>query len=94
MKTIRLLVVVVSCVLLTHKTSHAEDPTSAREDVDLRLKASSTSRASHLHPGFSTGIANATPNNPHLGCLTSIGGPANKFRNVTAINGTGIKPKP
>jgi hypothetical protein len=93
-KTIRLLVVVISCVLLTHKTSHAEDPKSAREDFDLRLKASPTDPASHLHPGISTGIANATPNKPHPARLTSIGGPANKFRNITAINGTGIKRKP
>jgi hypothetical protein len=94
MKTIRLLFAMMSCLLLLRAICHAEDPKSKSADVNLRQKKSVNDRTLHVHPLTAAPLTKPSPNNLRNQRPAIIGGPANKFKNTSAINGTGMKRKP
>jgi hypothetical protein len=92
MKNIRFLW--ISGLLLLRATCHAEDPKRASVDVDSRQNKAVNERTPHVRPLTTIPLTKSSPNNLRNQNPAIIGGPANKFRNASAINGTGMKHKP
>jgi hypothetical protein len=93
MKTTRLLFAVMSCLLLSRATCHAEDPKKS-VDVDLRQNKVPKNRTLSFRPAPTLSSSKSSPNNLRNQRPAIIGGPADKFRNPSAINGTRMKRKP
>jgi hypothetical protein len=94
MKNIRLLFAVINCLLLPHSTCNAEDPKKASAGVGLRQNKAVNQRALHVRPPTAVPVTKSSPNNLRNQNPAIIGGPADKLKNATAINGTGMKRKP
>jgi hypothetical protein len=94
MKNIRLLFAVISCLLLPRSTCHAEDPKSTSVNVDLRQNKAVNERTFHVRPLTAIPFTRSSPNNLRNQNPAIIGGPADKLKNATAVNGTGMKHKP
>jgi hypothetical protein len=93
MRTIYLLAVVFSSLLLTRATSHADDPKKASADFDLRQNKSVNERTLRARPPASVPITKASPESSRRHSPAIIGGPANKLKSAPVINGTGMKHK-
>jgi hypothetical protein len=94
MKNIHLLFAVISCLLLPRATCNAEDPKSTSVNVDSRQDKAVNERSLHVRPLTAVPLTKSSPNNLRNHNPAIIGGPADKFRNTSAINGTGMKRKP
>jgi hypothetical protein len=94
MKNIRLLFAVTSCLLLPRSTCHAEDPKSTSVNVDLRQNKAVNERTLHVRPLTAIPSTKSSPNNLRNQNPAIIRGSTDKFRNASAINGTGMKRKP
>lgn len=94
MKNIRFLFAILSCLLLLRATCHAEDPKNESVDVDLRQNKAVNQRTLSVRPLTTVPFTKSSPNNLRNQRPAIIGGPADKFRNPSAINGTGMKRKP
>ena len=78
MKALRFFFAVTSCLLVTLAISHAEDHSKSDRSLRVRLPV--------IAPFAKSSLANSRNHGPAI-----IGGPANKFKNAAAINGTGFK---
>jgi|HubBroStandDraft_3_1064219.scaffolds.fasta_scaffold1163945_1 hypothetical protein len=94
MKTLRFLLAVISCLLPMRATSHAEEPKSASAGVDFHANKAVNDRTVHLRSSIALPLTKASLKNLRNRGPAIIGGPANKFRNTTALDGTGMKHKP
>jgi hypothetical protein len=94
MKNIHLLFAVISCLLLPRATCNAEDPKSTSVDVGLRQNKAVSNRTFHVRPLTAVPFTKSSPNNLRNQSPAIIGVPADKLKNATAINGTGMKCKP
>jgi len=94
MRTIYLLTVVLSWLLLTRATAHADDPKKASADSDFRQKKSLNERTLRARPPASVPLTKASPESSRRHSPAIIGGPANKLKSAPGINGTAVKPKP
>jgi hypothetical protein len=106
MKKIRFLVVVAAvlrrrglfamtiCFLLLRATCNAGDPKSKSVDVDLHQNKAVSNRTLHVRPLTAVPFTRSSPSNFRNQGPAIIGGPADKLKNATAINGTGMKRKP
>ena len=92
MKNIRLLW--ISCLLLLRARCDAEDPKSTSVNVDPRQNKAAGNRTLYVRPASTVSFSKSPPKNLRNQNLAIIGGPANKSKNATAINGTGMKRKP
>jgi hypothetical protein len=70
------------------------DPKSTSADVDLRQTKAVNDRTLCVRPPTIAPFTKSSPKNLRNHGPAIIGGPANKFRNTAAINGTGMKRKP
>jgi hypothetical protein len=94
MKTVYLFAVVVSWLLLTRATSHADDPKKASPGSDLHQNKSVNERTLYARPPASVPIVKASPESSRSHSPAIIGGPANKLKSAPGINGTAVKRKP
>jgi hypothetical protein len=93
MKTIPFLFAVIGGLLMP-ATSHAQDPASSSVGVDLHSNKAVNDRTRHARPPTMAPSTKSSLKSSRNHGPAIIGGPANKFRNTTAINGTGMKHKP
>jgi hypothetical protein len=84
----------ITWLLLSRATCHAGDPKSKSVDVDLRRNKTVHQRPLSVRPLTTIPLTKSSPNNVRNQRPAIIGGPADKFRNPSAINGTGMKRKP
>jgi hypothetical protein len=72
------------------------DPKSASVDVDLRQNKAVNNRTFRVRSPAIDPFTKLSPKNlrSHGPNPATIGGPANRFKNPAAINGTGMKRKP
>jgi hypothetical protein len=84
----------ITWLLLSRATCHAGDPKSKSVDVDLRPNKTLNQRALSVRPLTIIPLTKSSPNNVRNQRPAIIGGPTDKFRNPSAINGTRMKHKP
>jgi hypothetical protein len=84
----------ITWLLLSRAMCNAGDPKSESVDVDLRQNKMVNRRALSVRPLTTIPLTKSSPNNVRNQRPAIIGGPADKFRNPSAINGTRMKHKP
>ena len=94
MRTVYRLAVVLSWLLLTRTTSHGDDPKKAAADSDFRQNKSVNERTLRGRPPAYVPITKAFPETSRSHSPAIIGGPANKLKSASVINGTAVKRKP